>query len=114
MSMSIVFNSGAKQHDNSIFLKEFFKLFFPAFEFVGFICKEERDKMRNVIIVKIKLVGYGFSDGFADYYIFPKKPLKDFLGSDMANIEDFANRISVIESSIIFEQNKYSFSFFLG
>src|SRR3989338_4571989 len=103
MSMSIVFNSGAKQHDNSIFLKEFFKLFFPAFEFVGFICKEERDKMRNVIIVKIKLVGYGFSDGFADYYIFLKKPLKDFLSPHMTYIKDFTYRIGIIKISVIFE-----------
>src|SRR3989338_3984145 len=113
-SMHVIFNCGTKKHNNSVFFEEFFKFLFPAFEFVGFIRKKERDKMRNVIIIKIKLVGYGFSDGFAYDYIFLKKPLKDFLGSDMAYIEDFANRISIIECSIIFEQDKYSFSFFLG
>src|SRR3989344_1712624 len=65
--MGIIFNSGAKQQDDPVFLRELFEFFFPSLEFIGFISKEKRCEMGNIIITKIKLVGYGFSDGFAGY-----------------------------------------------
>src|SRR3989338_2465987 len=102
MGMSIIFNNRTKEHNNSVFFEKLFKFFFPAFEFVGFICEKKGDKRSDIIIIKIKFIGYGFSDGFADDYIFLKKPLKDFLGSNVAYVENFADRISIIESSIIF------------
>src|SRR3989344_4455083 len=112
--MSIIFYRRTEEHNNSFFFEEFFKFFFPAFEFISFISEQEGDKIGNIIITKIKFVSYGFSDGFADYYIFQKKPLKDFLGSNVAYVEDFANRVRIVERSIIFEQEEYCFSFFLG
>src|SRR3989339_845813 len=99
--MSIIFYHRTKEHNDSVFFEKFFKFLFPSFEFVGFISEKKGDKRSDIIIIKIKFVGYGFSDGFADYYIFLKKPLKYLLSADMAYIEDFTDRVSIIKSSII-------------
>src|SRR3989344_4813784 len=101
--MSVIFNSRTEEHDNSVFFEKFFKFFFPSFESICFIGKQKRNKLTDILLIKIQFIGYGFSDGFADHQIFLEESFKDFLSADMADVENFAYRICIIHGSVFFE-----------
>jgi len=55
------------------------------------------------VILKIRLVDDGFADSLTDEQVFLQQSFQYLLGSYMADLEHFADRIGIIIAGVLFE-----------